>query len=489
MPTFIITGNNRVCAFSYKNEKDLPDGQKLLTCSGCQETHYVSREAQSQHLKYHQQVCRKAEDEELQPLDFHGVPLASLLDNVCYLLENPDQIKGRKFLYLLQAVLGQLKGIHGSISEDEAHAANRVKLALLVTLSGFNREGAAAANEEVVLQKIWSIPGFASYFLSDDILMSETMKEWKCKGLPPPEPQTYDPSMQVNTVYCELVADLFFGTVRTVNQRQEGEHQRQEEEPHTRVRSNSALSVAVVRQIGRTWRCPYSRASQPSFKKRSLFLTAMMDDSFAQAHSPARKFMTEQEVFPGMNMKQILHVLMDDERFFRDPSDISTRAILRSLSLYCRSIHYKEHLTPLDRIELLDKFFEWDVPKKFFVLQLDDGVAWPTGIRQVMYMLCTSFSTNTFLKIRAEILKTPDPKSVMTADSSKKKYHFLMDEVMPLVELYVNLVEPAYQRRAESSNDIALPFPSELILYIGEYVLPSNNYATCCDSSTLKKSN
>ena len=92
-----------------------------------------------------------------------------------------------------------------------------------------------------------------------------------------------------------------------------------------------------------------------------------------------------------------------------------------------------------------------------------------------MNMLCTSFSTNTLLKIRAEILdpSTPDPKSVMTADSVEMKYRLLMDAALSLVQLYVDLVEPAYQRRAISSNDIALSFPSELIVYIGEYILPT----------------
>ena len=454
MSTFIIT-RNRVCAFSYKNEKDLPDGQKLLTCSRCKETHYVSREAQAQQWKHHKQVCRKAEDEELE--DFDRWPWASLLDYVCFLLENPDRIKGREFLYLLQAVLGQLKGIHGSISEVGALMANRAVRALLDTLSGLNGKGPAAANE--VVQKIWSIPGFCNYFLSDDILMPETMKEWKCKGLPPPGPQkyvdgvldpstAYDPFMQVNTVYCELVAALFYGTLRDHSE---------EEEPHVRI--NSALSVAAARQMSRTWCCPYSRASQPSFTKRSGFLSLMMDSSFTQAHSPARKFMTEQEVFPGMDMKQILQVLMDDERFFRDPSGRGGRYILETLCRYCASIHYKEHLTPLDRIELLDKFFDWDVPDKSF--QPDDGMAGQTGIRQVMYMLCTSFSTNTFLKICAEILdpSTPDPKNVMTADSLAKKYQERMDEVMPLVQLYVDLVEPAYSV-AQRPPRMTLHFPS-----------------------------
>ena len=367
MSTFIIT-RNRVCAFSYKNEKDLPDGQKLLTCSKCKETHYVSREAQAKQWKHHKQVCRKAENEELQPEDFDGVPLSRIFNNVCYFLENPNQIKGREFLYHLQAILGQLRGNHSLIIEDDAHLPEGVMKSFVYTLSGLNGKGYKTAHE--VVQKVWSIPGFARYFLSEDILMSETIKEWKTKGIPPPETQkyvhgvldpstAYDRSMQRHNIYCELVAILFSGTLTTVNE---------EGKPH--VRTNNALSVAIIRQTGRTWRCPYSRASQPSFNERSLFLSSMMDSSFAQAHSPARKFMTEQEVFPGMDMKQILHVLMDDERFFRDPSDTDECSILKTLSRYCASSSYKEHLTPRDRIELLDKYSEWAIPDKPFTLEL-----------------------------------------------------------------------------------------------------------------------
>ena len=101
--------NHRVCAFSYKNEKDLPDGQKLLTCARCLETCYIDREAQLQHYKIHKQTCCKREHEAFDPRHLHETAMIDAVNQVGFSLQNPSAIKGRFFLRAFQRILYILK--------------------------------------------------------------------------------------------------------------------------------------------------------------------------------------------------------------------------------------------------------------------------------------------------------------------------------------------------------------------------------------------
>ena len=69
--------DTRVCSYSFIDEKQLPAGKKLLRCSRCHETFYVSREAQKLHWPYHKISCVKIEDDEPQVRqDFGGLQQA-----------------------------------------------------------------------------------------------------------------------------------------------------------------------------------------------------------------------------------------------------------------------------------------------------------------------------------------------------------------------------------------------------------------------------
>ena len=57
---------DKVCSWTFKHESELPAGQKLLRCSGCNETFYASRIAQRAHWPYHRMFCCHLADDEEQ---------------------------------------------------------------------------------------------------------------------------------------------------------------------------------------------------------------------------------------------------------------------------------------------------------------------------------------------------------------------------------------------------------------------------------------
>ena len=187
--------NHRVCAFSYKNEKDLPGGQKLLTCARCCETCYVDRESQLEHWPIHKHSCCKPEHENFDLRQVQEMSFEGLVSTVKFLLATPDLIKGRYFLCIFKEILDRIIYNH-DISVQETRLLNTLHSTFMQVLTkppvGENGEDDETSGlPSKTLQRIWAIPGFASFFLSDDIFLSKAMGEAKREGLMPPQPQKY----------------------------------------------------------------------------------------------------------------------------------------------------------------------------------------------------------------------------------------------------------------------------------------------------------
>ena len=494
--TFLIT-RNRVCAFSFKNEKDLPDGQKLLTCARCLETCYIDREAQLKHYKIHKQTCCKREHETFDPRVVQETAMIDAVNQVGFSLQNPSAIKGRFFLRAFQRILYILK--ERDLTEEEIR---NIQALLGTFMEEMKMNGVKNGNNELaataLLEKVWGIPGFANFFLSEDLFLSDAMREWKQKGVSPPPRQeyvdgvldqstAYDPSLQLRLPFCTVLSTFLVCSAICAR----------------KMAKTYALSINIARVAAKSWMCGYSRVSHPSVTgdlpvlhhSRSLWLTWILPSSCLDLEfHQDRDHMNDEEVYPGLTLKQVLTVLMEDETYFytfpdfrelppqcRDAASSTEILQILFLFLYDPKSSFKERMNASDRIDLLEIFHSWNPPKNIQV-DIADVVGSEKGINvsllEAMFLLITSLSTSALLEMKEELNDPANSKSKYSEAVYlfQEKLEILLDRVVPGVEYLIHdIFEPLYQQRMEDLGEKALSFPAELITHISEFALPNQN--------------
>lgn len=387
----VTTSLHRVCAYSLKEESDLPPGKKLLVCSKCFETCYVNREMQKLHWPFHKKVCCAVEKDPC-PYVRAGKGFESFracTEHIYWLLDSPrERIKGRSFVYALQQFRRFLmedqiyfgkKATQKKKIEDLCFSKVLKKLRMFQESFNDNIPVFGYRGEKIWLV-LWASPGFANFIMSDKFLLSPAMKELKDQGLPPPKPERFmsygridpdtrlDPKKQHPAPFANFIHAFFLLTTSAVQ------------------KSETGIGAGVMAKTMRLWHDPYARASFPSFTgdlngvhvgpdaaRRCEFFYSLWKEGYNQQHirefdkrtymSEAmnrftsgmlhkgmsfeemkkalddewlseiaiQKWMKKDELIPGLTVPQILKLLMKDEAFFFSVREICYSSILHDL--------------------------------------------------------------------------------------------------------------------------------------------------------------
>ena len=501
MATYTPDTSNRYCNWTYVRECDLPKGKKLLSCSRCNEVFYIDRESQTLHWKVHRKTCCPVAGDDARIREEGGISsLRDCWDILHWILQDPmRRIKGRLFLYAFQRLKAYLFETDRYVNFQTAIDMQTQEF-VLNPLGDHgvadDRDNAAVRKNIEFIDLLFSIPGFASYFLSEDILLSNAMKEKKDKGEPVPsreyyveqgleDPETkYDPRFHLPLIYWSLITSVLSGACLQFSRK---------DQYYCYKFGQGDLAAAVVRHQMVLWQCPYTRASFPSLNQsqmnapyvsRSLhfYVTFMPTVRFGDTDRLRIRGLKKEEIVPGMSAKQMLKLFIsEDTTFFAHfhPKDAS----MLVNCVYLNHVANQENgpfssLSPDDRLQLLDMYQDWDAPE----LNLEETVAEQltmnlTTLQEAMLFFILGDATNTLLKMcdvaaqRKLSSSSSTPLKQGTIDTIMKLKKGLMDETMPKVMIYLNAVEPQYLRLAEREKFKAQPFPEDLLTIISELAL------------------
>lgn len=457
----------------------------MLRCSRCKEVNYVSREAQLDHWPIHKKVCCSIGNDDPRIRSHRGPTtldsVYACMQTMAWILEKPKQrLKGRLFLYAIQQFRALLKTRDMPLANS---SELRELLGVHILIPICNHEEA----DQSTLDLIWAIPGFANYFLNDEILLSEAMKGFKDKGIPPPPPEVfgkdgkidpkteYDPKLQLAFPYCEFVV-RFFSSVA-------GNYAEDEISPYLK---NNPLSAAIIRTMMKVWMCPYSRVSFKStpsadpVKRPWVPRNECLYMLFRAPHHPGdkpfrQKYIQEHELTPGLTVKQMLKIIMDDESLFFTLRKDMAAGLLWSLTYsngdMAKSKGPWRFLTNEDRVDLLDHFQEWRPRAPKVVCQKPEAQEM-CDLEDFVVILLTGYTTKTLFQLY-EIAKRRNAhkNTIMMIKENRKE---LLENIRPSVDIYLDIVETKYQQAMDASGSKPQPFPEELIDKIGEYALPDN---------------
>ena len=511
MATYTPDTSTRYCNWTYVRECDLPKGKKLLSCSRCNEVFYIDRESQTLHWKVHRKTCCPVASDDARIREEGGISsLRDCWDILHWILQDPmRRIKGRLFLYAFQRLKAYLfetdryvnfqNAIEMQTKEFVLHPFNNHRVA-------DDRDTAAVRRNIEFVDLMFSIPGFASYFLSEDILLSNAMKEKKDKGEPVPsrkyyveqgleDPETkYDPRFHLPLIYWGIITSMLGDACLQCS----------EKDANICFKSGQGdLAAAVVRHQMILWQCPYTRASFPSANQSQMevhyfprsfhfYMVFVSTLQFIDGDRMRIRGLKKEEIVPGMNAKQMLKLFIsEDTTFFANLPPEKASMLVNFVYLIHIAKKNQENgpfssLTPNDRLQLLDMYQDWDAPE----LNLEETVAERlavdpavdpavdlTTLEEAILLFILGDATNTLLKMcdvaaqRKRSSPSSTPLKQGTIDTIMKLKKGLMDETMPKVMIYLDVVEPQYLRLAERENFKPQPFPEDLLRIISELAL------------------
>ena len=321
------------------------------------------------------------------------------------------------------------------------------------------------------------------------------MKQWKLSGKSPPpkqvwvqqaddymfrpSPETVYPTEYIlPTAYCDMMHHIYGASIYR--------------DKHV-FESSSPRAAAIVRHFVSSWQSPYVRVScarmqwneqdsheydenAPSTLDQLSWSKLVLDSLRSK---DTLQFTKGNELVPGLTMKQLFSLMLQDESFF----PTATRRILKWLLdvetlAQKQQIDNKRLLSPLERLELLELTHSW-TPAPTFLDDYSDSpmVAVgpsPTHLDTMVIQSILSKSVPTHLQLydSMHVYNETNPKSKLSSTTTElivQVRQALLTKTLPLVQIYLEIVEPRYQRRNESPS----PFPREVADRIAEYALPS----------------
>jgi hypothetical protein len=519
----------KVCAFTFISEDELPGDQKLVQCGQCKETHYLNRDAQEKHWDIHKLVCRPIEDEEAVVRGSHGFnDYFACLKALGWMLEDPlKRIKGRFFLYALQQYRSYL--MDTDICETLGRGPVTDAAADLVLRPFFELADSDAGRQ--IFELLWAIPGFASYFMAEDVFISPRMKYLKENNFPPPEeerflkhrvidPETMHPiSYHLEVPYFRFIDELFQGTIVSCAVCP-GCLIKNDTLESGKCQSNPALGAAMSKAMMRAWIDPYARASIPSlvlapdddsrcFTRSEMFSQMFLESIEQKQHMkhgfksfPEEKkkelaiiptsWMQKNEVLPGMTAKNLLRLLLEDKTIFltmaEDHAFDFLMAILQNHDHDQHCLGETEtpwnhkYIDPLERVELLDMLYR-NYQTDPILCNLEVGnhnsdMSLHVTSR-LLYLVSGGNSTRAVLNMRNVIDKsmpfTVDKRTVSVIERALKVD---MERTVSLVLVYLGEIEKKFGQAAFQDMDAPTPksfLPEELIDTIAQYALPSKS--------------
>ena len=468
-----------VCSASLVKEKDLPAGQKLLRCSKCKEAFYVDRAHQLENWKYHRHSCVPIEKDDPRV----RTPLSSArecLDIMHWCLEKPkERIKGRLFLWAFRCF--------------KWFRQNRPHEMTPGTLQNeyFKLYYQKLANVDHKFDIIWAIPGFASYFMDDDLLLTEAVKELKSQGLPAPRPQVFlsessiDPATKLDSSY---IMDYFF--CRFVlcwmaASMQDGASDKDEAGFLSIFSGKTALANTAVRQVMTLWKCRYTSACF-SGPLRNLNIS---NEVFVRAYDakveairrggpaliPGAK---QNELVPGLTVPDLIEILhWEGRNFFA----LFPNEEMGQWMAWLVGVDGKDQengrpwdLCPRDRLRLIALVKETDFPKIEGTVQVDETTG--TGFDDIedilLYLITGCYTTKTMLEMYEYSTSEESDSGQFRGAASQVKmnYDLFLDQIKPSVAREMKRMEDRLRRQGYEGA----AFPDDLLNHITEYAFPDS---------------
>ena len=456
--------NNRVCAFTYVNEKDLPEGKKLIPCSKCQETFYVSVEVKAEHWPVHRQVCCALHDDFLVQDKIHRGGFKSFedaLEKVIWILEDPDRwLRGRLLLYALQQALEFLKKRVGGTEFDPETIEVYVDAARTIYI---------IACETV--NTVWAIPGFANYFLDPSVwnppevtglLDGEVLS---AGGDQSDHGQKLGPQ-QLNGVYCAMLTNIVLQTSIDSPLIMEGQYGQLQACVHRHF-----LQMWSDRRVSTSWPETLWILGDSVATRMDDFWDTLINGCTLEAPFLEHSLMRPHELVPGLTVKELLVLLMEDQTLF---GCLMTQEKLEAgceclLDLFHQGDLAFSYFSTEDCDELFKIAEKWNPPDRHVHLRI-------SGIFPEQKNL-TLFDFVLYLLTLEETKRVIDLKHSSLAESPLAHavvdhyYQGLMDETMPLLRSFLEAFNN-HQRQLISHDEQPIEVPEDVVQHIAEFLFP-----------------
>jgi hypothetical protein len=485
---------NPVCAYTLIKQKDFPNGQKLFACSRCKETYYKDRESQLEHWKTaHRYTCCSLENDDPRVLEgFKTIQecfdaLEEVIDQWKHQKTLP---KGRLFLHAMKE-LGDYS-IHVKTSwvdelEVEQFRSNMSRFfsqleSIFCTHACCNSAYCprlVGPDQKELFDVLWSVPGFANYFLSSELFLSTTLKSFKENGIAPPEKHNilvgdnqeiyYDAFFEREQIesdvdYCVALAAIHMWSAMS-------------------WRAQKARVVAIMRNAFDCWTCPYVRSSFPPKGVRTLGAVTVNRASFFERfvttfdalswQSPFVKWLRDDEILPGLTLKALLSAIMEDESCF-----MLSMCRIRNLcaNLYEVMVQMdgnpklRKHLAAEDRWDLLKVWVSWK-PLEVYNVNLGGNycnliIGNRSGVAFELYNVAKNdFALVDWDENDEDCMKR---KRLLSALVESRRTRALKKS-KPLVAIYTEVMQLKYENRMEGSGMDPLPFPEDAEELIAEF--------------------
>ena len=340
------------------------------------------------------------------------------------------------------------------------------------------------------IKYIWATPGFANYFLSDELFLTQDLISAKGSGMVLDFAssnvlfKSEDHLASVASGHPALsMAPSYFGIVYLFLEHTAIVHdfdaapEIKASNPHPH---STALAAAVIRRLMQAWSDPYTRTSIAAIERgtgpakpypiRSLCYCKMLSSTLKHKHS-IQNWMLKDEVVPGLTAWQLLSNFLNDPNFFNALTFNMTHELLHDY-LFKMNKDGSQERTPFEylnageRLQLMDKFHDWRPEgAKFDPEFLHDGY----DLRTLMILLIVGRSSKIVLEMYHAAKEDPgtrvDERTMKFLEEIRSE---MMKKVEPSLAEYLKIVEPRHQKR----NPGAQGLPDEIMEQIGEFSLP-----------------
>ena len=337
------------------------------------------------------------------------------------------------------------------------------------------------------LEVIWGIPGFCSYFLNDFVLISKRNRERQEAGEIPPGQRLFDTEEDLDDAVLEgkldpeeIVAPTYYGITMSL-------FFTSCMEDHGIMR-RSALAAGIARTIFNSWCSPYSRSSIPSvtssadenhWERRldSYTVTLLATLSrFDGGDFPLGEWTRPEELAPGLLVKDFFLAAFAEKKLFEEVSNEELIGGLMRNILHPNGDTRWNHLSALDRIDLLNALALWEPPEVLeFVYEtypIKKGTgqyppAFDSSIFKLMVANVIQSSSSCILLETYAALSSSSPHPD-TAAYIRRNRNVLLDQQRPSTLAIVEILETKYQ---QCNPQNPLSFPQELVELVTEYAV------------------
>ena len=423
----------------------------------------MNRQEQIAHWPIHKKACRKLQDDEGAYKYFHqGNGLKNIreccpvihffvgglaegiadLDTVLLKLSR----QGRFLLFSLQ----QLKWFFTQESQQDM-IQDGYFLGKFLTLCTIPLSALISAHGERFVQFLFAVPGFANWFFSDDILLSEEMKRRKDLGL----------KADGNGLCPEhLLPDSFYSFVVKIM------NPNFEDRGSGKFLHSSPLAAAIVRWQMKNALCPYYRASFP-FPVRASKLVSTLELALRsmqyRGYSALRSATASNEIIPGMGAKDFFSLVLQDDLIFETGDIIACDTVpclLRCLMMIERMYGGEQLdppfscLTTEDREELLSLFLLWKT-RVLHTLPAAQDEDVPTELCKAFLDLiftshaCSRVMIALYYHVKA---KAPEAQNPMVTQYLDVMHDRVLEIYLPSTRAFVEILEHQYFDKVRSCS-------------------------------------